>query len=245
VTQFYPATDSMHTADSTVETWYAPGDTSLSSPLRTITTVHDAAGETVSINDVAGALLTTLSLWSGTYDNLGRITGSTQSFFLGDPTIIPPGSGAGTVSPTQTFVYGYTNNGLLNALTLTAGSNTDSLAYGFDNLYKMKGDILLNFKVECPFYFPYPLFPQITGTASDGLQEVVVVLPILTDTRRAPPGRDRSPTCRQHHSQNHGHEIFSTSAIQSRREKFAPVCYSLGQRPCNRRGTPFGQNSSW
>ena len=129
VTQQYPATDGTHTADTTVETWFAVGaDPNSAPPLRSITTIRDSAGDVISVTDVANQTTTpvTQSTWNAAYDNLGQLSTSSQSFVYGASS-----------SPAQAFSYGYTADGLRKSLTLTVGSSTITTGYGYDNLNRM------------------------------------------------------------------------------------------------------------
>ena len=112
--------------DQSTETWYAIGDVAQATPLRTITTLSNAAGDRVSIKDMAA---TSQSVWSAAYDDLGRMTTSSQSFYVGGVT-------GGVTSPTQNFTYGYTSNGDRNVMTLglNGPGGTISASSGFDNL---------------------------------------------------------------------------------------------------------------
>ena len=112
--------------DQSTETWYAIGDVAQATPLRTITTLSNVAGDPVSITDMAA---TSQSVWSAAYDDLGRMTTSSQSFYVGGAT-------GGVTSPTQNFTYGYTSNGDRNVMTLglNGPGGTISASSGFDNL---------------------------------------------------------------------------------------------------------------
>ncbi len=127
--------DNERSGDTTTETWYAAGDTTLTTPLRTLTTVANAAGEPVSAIDVAnpGGSQVQLSHWTGNYDDLGRLTTSSQGFYAGNT------SGAEN-SPVQDFSYGYTNNGVRNSMTLAlSGINSVTTTYAVDNVNRTKG----------------------------------------------------------------------------------------------------------
>src|SRR5690606_14853309 len=76
------------------------------------------------------------------------------------------------------------------------------------------------------------------GTATECLQKVVVILPVVQNSRRLEPARHRPPTTRQQHAQHDRHKILAAPAIQTRAENFAPLCYPLRQRPCSHGGTP-------
>ncbi len=121
-------TNSDPTTDTTVETWFDQGNPTAT---RRITSISDAAGDLISVTDVANpdsGSPVTMSSWSATYDDLGRMTNSSESFHIG------PISG-GSTSPTQNFAYTYTANSLLQSSALTLGTNpspTETTAYTYD-----------------------------------------------------------------------------------------------------------------